>query len=522
MPIIAPMRQPQALEAKNPVPIASSEDARIAGESIEKGGAGLANAGSGLADFFSVTDRAMRAEIINANKQWAQTWALNRVNELDKQDTSPDGSKTIPTFQEDMEDQIKERLKGVDNEETRLGSETAMRSVMNAHIADMVPVVMKKRHDYVFKLGQQNVSSASAMIEANPDLYLQTKQEWENGHILTGDFYGPEKIKIQNLFNHEAAKSAINGYAKQGRFDEARKFLIDEGGKYFDAEKGEVDAFNQKIDKAEYDAKDRAYKDEERKEREAKEQLEKTRDKVFGHMLTQTMSVKNDAEREATRIQNQKFLAAGLLNAPYFNLLEKIADKGEVSDQNSLAIHYFDRLAKRESPAAIERDLVKDALNDRVGHTDAKQIFGILRQERKDRSPEEQRRFQAGKEIFNKLFSKENPWLPESRDEKVRNAQAYAEFLARSEKSDPVESVFFVARKWFGESVGRYVPGVPVEYQDVGTFDKAKRWLVEQFKAKQIPQKEAEKKALELKNLEQMMNKMREIEKNTEKKPGGK
>lgn len=409
MPIIAPIRESTFLQPNNPVPVSSSEDARIAGESISRAGGGIVNLGAGLSEFFEKTDKMNRENTVKAFSEWSRTQSMKDYATAVTSDTTPDGSGMVPAFEKTYGESVREKAKEIKDDITRQAAINAAMDHKNDRLATMIPESMKRRLEYGFKLNEQIINDKAAFIQANPDSHDREYQDYLTHLDIQRNDLGPQAEQIHEIAKRTFARSALGGLKSSGRFDEARTLLAEKYGMFLDAKNGEVEKEKNEIDSAEIQWANRKYAEGERQRQDAERKLKEQKEQNAATLFRLSMNAKTPADREKVVNLAGQLYGSRLLEESAYNFVTTATGKRVDVKDDMLLVQYMNRAMSGENYTRLRKEIVTANKNEKFSSDNTVKMLNMLKEfENKSKSdPNYTLRLQTAKKRLDYTFGEE-------------------------------------------------------------------------------------------------------------------
>jgi hypothetical protein len=230
MPVIPRGQENVRMEAKAPVAIGSTSDARIAGESISAAGQGLQRLGEGfMAEQQKQEDFDRGLKVQESVNQLQNAYKLG-MEHADR-NSAPDGSDYGAKMQEAAGPMVQEAMKAVQGDQKAMSQVGSYYNRMKNDAetsAAIVSVRMREANNYK---RQESLFDASAdRVRENPkeemvgaEFKQQTAQL--NELVAKGVFTPDKAAKLQGVYAEKVAAQFINGLETKEQYGKALSFL---------------------------------------------------------------------------------------------------------------------------------------------------------------------------------------------------------------------------------------------------------------------------------------------------------
>jgi hypothetical protein len=497
MPTIPILQESKRLNVGNPVPIASSAQDRVAGESLESFGAGVQKLGAGYLELEqkrkSIRQKLEADEFANEAERLAQALVddIRRTGKPNGEDWNKDYQEAFGKTVEGMAERFGDDL------ETRQLALNAANQHRDQYAKGLYDESFKAFSVYGKQQMEKGINARAAQVMKNPALFDRAYGE------QMAFFDSPEARSLAHPAEIEAmkkvagltmAENAIRGLKESRRYDTARRALTDKFGQFFDADK--MAALHNELDNEERQWKNDKWSDRERAYTLAQRQLTTQRDTALRAYMESAASAKTPSAVEQVRNNARAAYSAGLLTEEGLGLIQKTIEGDQTQRWEGRTTNYFDLITRATDDQQLDRlqrNIVADVgVNKTIGAKDGQELIRFIDSEKQRRKSDPTYRLkkEASDELMDAHFGKEN-FLSQfvNRERLVLKAQARVEvnrmILAGS---DPIEAAQSVIKRLLPSAESMpMIPRIPYALQrDPGGVQEIGKRLKAQYEAGEI------------------------------------
>lgn len=234
MPKIPTLQQSTRLQVSSPVPIGSSQSARIEGEAIQDLGQGLARAGQMLGEFTKAARASSERSQLDGATQDLE--AISQKAQFDAgQKAKADGSDLISIYEKDFDEATKPILESITDPELKMQVLNEAKARKNARSDNLYAEAAARKTKHIDVVKQATLSKAVANVNSDPSIVESTIGEFNQSLDQETALYSPlvrEKKRVEGV--QSIALGAVEGLASKNKYDAAKELLSTKLSGYFD------------------------------------------------------------------------------------------------------------------------------------------------------------------------------------------------------------------------------------------------------------------------------------------------
>jgi hypothetical protein len=309
-------------QVSSPVPIGSSQAARLPGETLANFGEAVAKTAQTVGVFEAQKEAAMTRTSLNNVQVDADRAAEDALRETNKV-AKADGSDYAETYDKIYQEKTAPLLENISDDRTKQMAQAVVKERSNARQSRVTQEIDTRQVKYVDTTFQATQSSLIGSTMQNPNAVVQNIQSFEKSLGDTGLVYS-EEVKNAKLIQgrEQIADGAVTGLIQQNRFKEALNFVQGDGAQYFDA-KG-LESKIKEINAADVAHRNQKIQDDYRFERDQDKLQKKAQDTQFSGLFSDLITNQdNPARRTEVQLQARKALDDGLIRPEQFNTINR-------------------------------------------------------------------------------------------------------------------------------------------------------------------------------------------------------